>query len=146
MTTDTAGTLAPMGRPRRLGRAALVTQWMFVGLALAGVGGLYLRGLAVAGSHAALIATPIDPKDALGPDVAWNPLLLVFLPIALVAMFAVPLGIVCAAPGLALAYLTGLRQDRRLRRQLTVASVLCLLVVVVALTPFGREVQLWMLD
>ena len=142
MTTATA-TTAPTAGVRRAGVVVLVAQVLFL-MSAAGVAELYVRGRAVAGSHAAL--ADVDPA-ALVPfgDHLTNPLAWLYFPVTLTALGGAGVGALYTVAGLALSLLTDLRHHRRLSRVLLVTSLLCVAVVIVLAGPFGTDLADWFL-
>lgn len=90
-----------------------------------------------------------DPKLSIppaGPDSVWNPLIWIFGLSRVAAMFVYPLAFVALLLGVAA--LAGARRegDRWAYRAAVVVTAAWLLVVVVALTPYGGSTHAWLLD
>ncbi|MEU4427162.1 hypothetical protein AB0F81_41615 [Actinoplanes sp. NPDC024001] len=131
------------------GRVAVWAQWVLLVAYLLGSLGVLLFAVAQTGDAGALLDPGLerlgDPKDSL-PDSVWNPLAwllgisrVVAMLVVVVAPVALLLGLVAVA---------GSRRvgDRKVFRWSLAGTAAWLLVLVVALTPYGRQMTTWLLD
>ncbi|MFC7550191.1 hypothetical protein [Plantactinospora sp. GCM10030261] len=90
-----------------------------------------------------------DPKDHLtpiGPNSLWNPLTWLFGLAHTAALFVVPLAVVAVVAGAAYAFDPALRTDRPALRRLLVGTAIGVALLAVSLSPYGRQLQHWLLD
>ncbi|MEV4665948.1 hypothetical protein AB0J85_28880 [Micromonospora echinofusca] len=90
-----------------------------------------------------------DPKDSLppvGPDSAWNPLLWIFEFGRVLAIFVYPLASMTVVLGVAALVRTWRVGDRRTFGWLVVSTGVWSALAALALTPYGTELHLWLLD
>jgi hypothetical protein len=120
---------------------------------LVGSAGLLIAAAIRAGDPGALLHPGLDrlddPKVSIppaGPDAVWNPLVWIFGLSRVTAIFLYPVAFVALLLGVAA--LAGARRggDRRAFRAAVAVTAAWLVVVVVALTPYGSSIFVWLLD
>jgi hypothetical protein len=89
-----------------------------------------------------------DPKVSMdiGPDSLGNPLVWVFGVCRLVAFFIYPLGFAMLIAGLATLPWARPSADRRTFRRLAVLTAIWLALLLLAVTPYGHDLNVWLLD
>jgi hypothetical protein len=131
------------------GRVAL---WFQTGLLVAYlVGGFGVLILAVvrSGDAGALLDPGLerlgDPKDSM-PQSVWDPLAWLLGICRLVAMLAFPTA--AAALMLGVAAVSGARRagDRKVFRWSLAVTAAWIVLLIVALSPYGRQMDIWLLD
>jgi hypothetical protein len=144
----TQSTADPGTGRRRPGRALTIALWVLLALYLIGTLLTLIVAVVRSGDYGALLAPDLerlgDPKDSvpvIGPGEVWNPLFwLVALPHAVVLYFP-QLPVV----GLVLAGIALVRSGGRSLRAVAWAVVWVALTVL-AFSPYGEVLHLWLLD
>jgi hypothetical protein len=134
-------------------RMVSVLQGVVLGMYLIGGVGVLLTAAARTGDWSGLADPGLDryddPKEYIppfGPDSMLNPLTWVVGFSRVGAMLGLPLAALGAAAGL-LALLPTLRgADRRAATRLAVGTVACVALGLFLLTPYGGQLQTWLLD
>jgi hypothetical protein len=162
--TEQTGDTGQLSRAGRLPGARLVFafQYLLGAVYLLGAGGVLLTAGVRTGDYAGMLDPRLgrfgDPKDLLplvGPDSPWNPLAWVFGLSYSGSLFITPLAVFAVIAGLA--YLSGiglrsylsvtsLRGHGRVFRHLAVGTAICLALAVFTVTPYGWQLQTWLLD
>ncbi|KUL29999.1 hypothetical protein [Actinoplanes awajinensis] len=90
-----------------------------------------------------------DPKDSLpgvGPDSLVNPLVWIFAGCRLIAWLIYPIGIAMLLLGAATLAHTWRSGDRRTFLRLAVLTVIWLILIALAASPYGNDLLRWLLD
>ncbi|GAB3801594.1 hypothetical protein [Micromonospora zhanjiangensis] len=152
--TEQAGTAGEVGRIGRLGRVRLAIGFQYllgVVYLIGGVGTLLIAAIRT-GDWAGLLDPGLerfgDPKDviAIGPDTVWNPILWIFGLSRVGAMLITPLAFAAVLLGLPCLADRAVRADRRTWRLLLIGTVICVVLAAVPSTPYGDQLQTWLLD
>jgi hypothetical protein len=131
------------------GRAVLWAQWVMLVAYLLGSFGVLLLAVVQTGDAGALLDPRLerlgDPKDSM-PDSVWNPLAWVFGVSRLVAMLvflAAPAALLLGLLAIARSHWAG---DRKVFRWSLALTAAWIVVLIVALTPYGQQMNTWLLD
>ncbi|MFJ8581101.1 hypothetical protein [Micromonospora sp. NPDC093277] len=135
------------------GRVVASAQVLLLAACLVGSFGVLLVAALHVGDFPAVLDPGLerlgDPKDSLppiGPDSAWNPLLWVFELSRASAMFVYPLAFVALVFGLAALVRTWRVGDRKAFKWLVVSTGTWLALTALAVTPYGTQLHVWLLD
>jgi hypothetical protein len=128
-------------------------QYLLAAAYLLGAGGILLTAAMRTGNYEGLLSPGLeqfdDPKvwiPPFGPDSVWNPLAWIFGLARAVSLFIVPLAAIAGLVGLVCLFRTDARGQRRTFTSLLVGTVACLALVAFTATPYGAQLQNWLLD
>jgi hypothetical protein len=136
-------------RPRRplALRLVLWAQYAVPAAVLGGFALVYLAALAVAGDHATLVGTPVDPKDGIPFDFHWwNPFTWLYCGIVLVDALGWLVASAAGLAGLALLTRRAVWADQRTRLLLIGGVACCALLLALSAHPATLELRLWFAD
>ncbi|WP_436529882.1 hypothetical protein [Actinoplanes sp. HUAS TT8] len=139
-------------RTSATGRAVVWTQLALLIAYVIGSFGILILAAAHAGDAGAILHPGLerlgDPKDSmnLGPDSVWNPLVWIVGICRLIAWFIYPLGIAMLLFGGATLVRAWRLGDRRTFSRLAVLTAIWLILIIVAVTPYGEDLTRWLLD
>jgi hypothetical protein len=128
-------------------------QFLLAAAYLLGAGGILLTAAVRTGHYEGLLSPGLelfdDPKvwiPPFGPDSGWNPLTWIFGLARAVSLFIVPLATSAGLVGLVCLFRTDARRQRRTFTSLLVGTAVCVALVAFTLTPYGAQLQTWLLD
>ncbi|MEU8264079.1 hypothetical protein AB0C02_26080 [Micromonospora sp. NPDC048999] len=134
-------------------RAVLSAQMLLLAFCLIGSFGVLLVAALHTGDLLAVLDPQLerlgDPKDSLppvGPDSPWNPLLWVFELGRVVAMFVFPLAFAALVLGVVALARTRWIGDRKAFGWLAISTAVWFALAALALTPYGTQLHVWLLD
>lgn len=136
---------APHRRPAGL-RLLLVVLFAIPAVAVLGFAAIYLAAFSIAGDHATLVGTPIDPKDGIPLGYHWwNPFTWLFNAVVL-AITMWPLAGLAVITGVANLARPSVRADRRTTVLLAAAVVCCAAYLAVLFHPATDALLGWFAD
>jgi predicted lysophospholipase L1 biosynthesis ABC-type transport system permease subunit len=134
-------------------RTVLWAQLLILTLLLIGSFGVLLSAALHNGDLPAVLDPRLerlgDPKDSLppvGPDSSLNPLLWLFEIGRLTAMLVYVVALFTLAFGVFAVLRSWHTGDRKAFRWLVVSTAVLLALVVLFVTPYGRDLHIWLLD
>ncbi|GIF04134.1 hypothetical protein [Actinoplanes siamensis] len=148
--------MTDVDRPHRApaaGRAVVWTQFALLVAYLIGSFGVLILAAVRSGDPAAILHPGLerlgDPKESLpglGPDSVANPLVWIFGVCRLIAWFVYPLGIAMLLFGVVTLVPSWRRGDRRTFARLAVLTTVWLVLILLAVSPYGQDLMGWLLD
>lgn len=134
-------------------RIVMSVQYLLGAAYVLGAGGILLTAAMRTGDYEGLLSPSLeqfdDPKvwiPPVGPDSVWNPLTWIFGFARALSLFIGPLATIAGLVGLVYLLRTDVRRHRRTFTWLAVGTAACVALVAFTLTPYGIELQRWLLD
>ncbi|OKI64029.1 hypothetical protein [Micromonospora sp. CB01531] len=134
-------------------RAILALHGLLAAGYLLGAGITALVAAVRSGHYEGLLSPGLDQFDdpkvylpPVGPDSLWNPLTWIFSLTHLIAIFIRPLAAVAGLLGLLHLLRAGVRGHRRAAGWLAVGTAVSFALLAISLTPYGSQMQAWLLD